>query len=153
MLATYDYWGYYNVCFLGGEIRHPQRNIPRAVLLSIGCVAALYLAMNLSVLGVAPWQQIASGGNSNLSTSVIAVFIARLYGSTAGRWMAVLILWTAFASIFSLLLGYSRVFYAAAMDGNFFCALCAAASALSHSACGSDLAGCGGNAGLLLPLD
>lgn len=120
LLATYDYWGYYNVCFLGGEVRHPQRNIPRAVLLSIGCVAALYLAMNLSVLGVLPWQEILDGRNTNLATSVIAVFIARLYGSTAGRWMAVLILWTAFASIFSLLLGYSRVFYAAAADGNFF---------------------------------
>jgi APA family basic amino acid/polyamine antiporter len=120
LLATYDYWGYYNVCFLGGEVRHPQRNIPRAVLLSIGCIAALYLAMNLSVLGVVPWQEIAGGKSASLSTSVIAVFIARLYGSTAGRWMAVLILWTAFASIFSLLLGYSRVFYAAAADGNFF---------------------------------
>ncbi len=120
LLATYDYWGYYNVCFLGGEIRHPQRNIPRAVLLSIASVAALYLAMNLSVLGVLPWQEIASGRNTNLATSVIAVFIARIYGSAAGRWMALLILWTAFASIFSLLLGYSRVFYAAASDGNFF---------------------------------
>ena len=120
LLATYDYWGYYNACFLGGEVRHPQRNIPRAVLLSIGCVAVLYLAMNLSVLGVLPWQEILNGRNTNLATSVIAVFIARIYGSTAARWMAVLILWTAFASIFSLLLGYSRVFYAAAVDGNFF---------------------------------
>jgi amino acid transporter len=120
LLATYDYWGYYNVCFLGGEIRNPTRNIPRAILLSIACVAGLYLAMNISVLGVIPWQQIVSAKSANLGTSVIAVFIARLYGSTAGRAMAVLILWTAFASIFSLLLGYSRVFYAAAADGNFF---------------------------------
>lgn len=120
LLATYDYWGYYNVCFLGGEVRDPERNIPRAVLLSIGIVAALYLAMNVSVLGVIPWQQIVGSKSAGLSTSVIAVFIARIYGRAAGRWMAALILWTAFASIFSLLLGYSRVFYAAAQDGNFF---------------------------------
>lgn len=120
LLATYDYWGYYNVCFLGGEIRNPTRNIPRAILLSIAIVAALYLAMNISVLGVIPWQQIVGAHRTNLGTSVIAVFIERLYGTGAGRTMAVLILWTAFASIFSLLLGYSRVFYAAAADGNFF---------------------------------
>ncbi len=120
LLATYDYWGYYAVCFLGGEVRTPQRTIPRAVLLSIVLVAVLYLAMNLSVLGVLPWQQIVDARRASLGSSVIAVLMARLYGVAAGRWMAVLIVWTAFASIFSLLLGYSRVLYAAAKDGNFF---------------------------------
>lgn len=120
LLATYDYWGYYNICFLGGEVRHPARNVPRAILLSIVSVAALYLAMNISVLGVIPWQQMVAHTGTDLATSVMAVLIARVYGSVAGRVMALLILWTAFASIFSLLLGYSRVFYAAACDGNFF---------------------------------
>ena len=51
---------------------------------------------------------------------VISVFMQRIYGSWAGRLAAGLIMWTAFASVFSLLLGYSRVPYAAALDGNYF---------------------------------
>ncbi len=123
LLASYDYWGYYAVCFVGGEVRSPQRTIPRAVLLSIVLVAALYLAMNLSVLGVLPWRQIVDMRQGGPGHSVMAVFMERLYGAAAGRWMAALIVWTAFASVFSLLLGYSRVLYAAARDGNFFASL------------------------------
>ena len=56
LIATYDYWGYYNVCFLGGEIKKPGKTIPRAILFSIAAVATLYIAMNVSVLGVIPAQ-------------------------------------------------------------------------------------------------
>jgi basic amino acid/polyamine antiporter, APA family len=119
LLTTYDYWGYYNVCFLGGEIKDPTRNIPRALILSIVAVAALYLLMNISVLGVVPWREFASQGSQERNY-VIAAFMQRIYGNWAGRVIAGLIMWTAFASVFSLLLGYSRVPYAAALDGNYF---------------------------------
>ena len=118
LIATYDYWGYYNVCFLGGEIKDPGRNIPRALLLSIVIVAALYIVMNISVLGVVPWRELISGGGQD--RYVISVFMQRIYGTWAGRLITGLIMWTAFASVFSLLLGYSRVPYAAALDGNYF---------------------------------
>ena len=119
LIATYDYWGYYNVCFLGGEVKDPGRTIPRALIISIVAVAVIYIVMNISVLGVMPWRELthyteAHGG------FVMSVFMERIYGSWAGRAIAVLIIWTAFASIFSLLLGYSRVPYAAALDGNYF---------------------------------
>ena len=43
LIATYDYWGYYNVCFIGGEVKDPGRTIPRALIISIVAVAcALY---------------------------------------------------------------------------------------------------------------
>src|SRR5262249_23469764 len=51
LVATYDYWGYYNVCFLGGEIRQPERNIPRAIVYSIAMIAVVYIVMNISILG------------------------------------------------------------------------------------------------------
>jgi amino acid transporter len=51
---------------------------------------------------------------------VAATLMQRSYGQLAGQVVAVLIMWTAFASVFSLLLGYSRVPYAAARDGNYF---------------------------------
>jgi amino acid transporter len=120
LVATYDYWGYYNVCFLGGEIKDPGRNIPRALLLSIFLVACLYMVMNVSILGVIPWQEMLQAASSDTKFYIVSVFMHRIYGSWAGSLAAVLIMWTAFASVFSLLLGYSRVPYAAAADGNYF---------------------------------
>jgi amino acid transporter len=118
LLATYDYWGYYTVCFLGGEVREPGRTIPRAVLWSIAIVAALYLMMNVSVLGVIPLHELTQTGAAKFA--VVAVLMQRTFGAAAARVMALLVMWTAFASVFSLLLGYSRVPYAAALDGNYF---------------------------------
>jgi amino acid transporter len=119
LIATYDYWGYYNVCFLGGEVKDPGRTIPRALILSIVLVGAIYIVMNISILGVIPWREMLthSGDQSNY---IVSIFMERIYGKWAGLAIAVLIIWTAFASVFSLLLGYSRVPYAAAVDGNYF---------------------------------
>jgi amino acid transporter len=119
LIATYDYWGYYNVCFLGAEIKDPGRTIPRALILSILAVAAIYVVMNISVLGVIPWRELVVP-TSQQDNHVMSVFMQRIYGSWAGRTVTGLIMWTAFASVFSLLLGYSRVPYAAALDGNYF---------------------------------
>jgi len=118
LIATYDYWGYYNVCFIGGEVKDPGRTIPRALIISIVVVAVLYLVMNISVLGVLPWREMAHPGDQD--KYIISVFMQRIYGNWAGRTVSVLIMWTAFASVFSTLLGYSRVPYAAALDGNYF---------------------------------
>jgi APA family basic amino acid/polyamine antiporter len=122
LVAAYDYWGYYNVCFLGDEIKEPGKNIPRALLLSIVAVACLYVVMNISILGVVPWRELVQSGASNSRLYVVSTFMQRAYGSAsgAGAVVSVLIMWTAFASVFSLMLGYSRVPYAAAADGNYF---------------------------------
>jgi amino acid transporter len=124
LIATYDYWGYYNVAFLGGEVRDAARNVPRAILISIVLVAALYLAMNVAVLSVLPWQRLVGAQDIGARRAVIAVFMEAAYGQGAGpalgKVAAGLVMVTAFASVFSLLLGYSRIPYAAARDGNFF---------------------------------
>ena len=118
LIATYDYWGYYNVGFLGGEVAQPERNIPRAILWSIVLVGALYVAMNIGVLGVLPWREL-TGVHAPERAYLISVLMQRIYGVGAARVATVLVMVTAFASVFSLLLGYSRVPYAAAVDGNF----------------------------------
>ena len=123
LIANYDYWGYYNVAFLGGEVRDPEKNIPRALLLSIFLVACLYIVMNISILGVIPWQELVATSKSDMHFFIISVFMQRVYGHWAAYLATGLIMWTAFASVFSLLLGYSRVPYAAAVDGNYFRAL------------------------------
>jgi fructoselysine transporter len=112
--TIYTYWGYYNICHLGGEIRDPEKNIPRGIFISIAGITVLYLAMQTSILGVLPWQQ------AQDSPFIVSAFIEKLYGSGAARFATAMILWIAFASVFSSLLGYSRVPYSAALDGNFF---------------------------------
>jgi amino acid transporter len=124
LLTTYCYWGYYNIAFLGSEVRKPERTIPRAILLSLLFVAGFYVAMNLAVLpamrdlGRDAASHVAAGATVRLQ--LVADIAKSAFGSAAGRLMAALIVWTAFASVFSLLLGYSRVPYAAARDGNYF---------------------------------
>jgi len=112
--TIYSYLGYYNICHLGGEIRNPEKNIPRGIFLSIFGIAALYLLMQTSLLGVLPWHEAAK------SDFIVSAFMERIYGARAAQGVTVMILWVAFASLFSALLGYSRVPYAAACDGNFF---------------------------------
>ncbi|WP_347156832.1 APC family permease [Pontibacter chitinilyticus] len=112
--SVYSYLGYYNVCHLGAEIKNPTKNIPRSMFLSIAGIAVLYLMMNISVVSVIPWQQ------AKDSPFVVSVFIQQLAGNTAATIATCLILWVAFASVFSATLGYSRIPYAAAADGAFF---------------------------------
>jgi fructoselysine transporter len=115
MISTvYSYLGYYNICYLGGELRQPERNIPRGIFISIAGIAVLYLAMQVSILGVVPWQR------AQTSPFLVSTFVETIYGSRAASVATVLVLWIAFASVFSALLGYSRVPYSAALDGNFF---------------------------------
>jgi amino acid transporter len=120
LIATYDYWGAYNVCFIGDELKDPGKTIPRAVLLSIILVAGLYLLMNLSVLGVVDWHEVIAAAKSDNKLYVFSTFMQRIYGPWAANLVTLLIMLTAFASVFSLVLGYSRVPYAAALDGNYF---------------------------------
>lgn len=124
LIATYDYWGYYNITFLGGEVKDAARTVPRAILISIALVAALYLAMNISVLAVLPWQGIVGEHDLGARQAVISSFMEIAYGPrlgpALGKLAAVLVMVTAFASVFSLLLGYSRIPFAAARDGNYF---------------------------------
>ena len=117
--AIYDYGGYNNVCFFGGEVKNPAWTIPRAVLISIAAVAVMYLVMTVTIIGVVPWREAITTGTL-ANKAIVADFIQRLYGSKAATVMTLLILWTTFASIFAVMLGYSRVPYAAAADGRFF---------------------------------
>src|SRR6185436_4942482 len=112
--SVYDYLGYYNICYLGDEVHNPERTIPRVIVISILAIGVIYLVMNACLISVLPMEQ------AMTSKSVVGDYIAVLMGSRAAQWISVLILWTAFASIFSLMLGYSRILYAAARDRNFF---------------------------------
>jgi APA family basic amino acid/polyamine antiporter len=114
LYCLYDYFGYYNVCYLAEEIRNPGRVIPRAILFSIAAVASLYVLMTSAFISVVPWSKLVA------TKFVASDYIRILEGAAAGKVMTALLLWIGFSSVFSLLLGYSRIPYAAATDGNFF---------------------------------
>jgi amino acid transporter len=116
LLVMYNFFGYYSVCYIGEEVRQPARTIPRSILLSVLVVAAIYLAMQGTIISVVPWQEAIK------SKFIGSLFMETLYGRTAGVVVTVLICWTAFASVFALMLSYSRIPYAAARDGFFFSA-------------------------------
>jgi amino acid transporter len=119
VLAMYSYGGYNQVCNIAEEIRDPTRTVPRSILLSIFIVAAIYMAMSTVILGMIPWEEAAA------TRTVASVFIERTFGNPdsgriAGLVMTTLILFVAAASLYATILGYSRIPFAAARDGDFF---------------------------------
>jgi len=121
-IAVYDYLGYYDVCYIGEEVRNPGRVIPRSIVISTAVVALIYFAVNLSIIGVVPWRELVPADVRPGADFVVSIFIERIYGRPFAQAFTLLILWTAFGSVFALLLGYSRIPYAAARDGYFFAA-------------------------------
>jgi basic amino acid/polyamine antiporter, APA family len=114
LIAMYDLLGYYDICYVGGEVRNPARVIPRSIIYSVIGISSIYLLTTLSIISVIPWRE------AMHSKFIAAEFIEKLYGAKAAGLVTALVLWTAFASLFALLLGYSRIPYAAAINGHFF---------------------------------
>ena len=120
-IGVYDYLGYYDICYIGDEVKNPGRTIPRSVIISVIAVAAIYFAINLSIIGVVPWREfVPAEAKKPLSDFVVSVMMERIYGPKVAAVVTVMILWTALGSCFALLLGYSRIPFAAARDGYFF---------------------------------
>jgi hypothetical protein len=108
----YDYWGHYNVCYLGAEIRDPPRDSARDPAVD------RRRRRDTRHEHLDPRCDAVAGGREACFRA--SDFMARIWGPRAAVVVTILMLWTAFASVFSLLLGYSRVPYAAAVDGDYF---------------------------------
>jgi amino acid transporter len=119
LLAMYNYGGYSNVCNIGEELRSPERTLPRSIVLSIVVVVVLYVVMSTVILGMIPWR------DAQQTRTIASLFIARTFSDPAhGRIAAIvmmsLILFVTASSLYSVVLGYSRIPFAAARDGQFF---------------------------------
>ena len=119
-IGIYDYLGYYDVCYIGDEVKGPGRVIPRSILISVVVVGLLYIGINLAIIGVVPWREFVPAETHAGSGFIVSVFMERLFGTRTAALFTAMILWTAFGSVFALLLGYSRVPFAAARGGDFF---------------------------------
>lgn len=119
-VGVYDYLGYYDICYIGDEVRDPGRVIPRSVIISVIAVAIIYIAINFSIIGVVPWRDFVPAGEHPESDFIVSIFMEKIWGTKVASVFTAMVLWTAFGSVFALLLGYSRIPYAAARDGYFF---------------------------------
>src|SRR4029077_4966776 len=119
-IGIYHYLGYYDVCYIGDEVRDPGRVIPRSIMISTAAVALIYIGTNLSIIGVVPWREFVPAASHPESSFVVSIFMQKIYGKGVATFFTLLVLWTAFGSVFALLLGYSRIPFAAAESGYFF---------------------------------
>jgi amino acid transporter len=113
-IAMYDFLGYYQICYLGDEVADPARTLPRSIVISTVAVCLVYFVMNLGIIGALPWREVVH------SNRVASDLIQRTQGAHAAGAVTALIIWTAVASTFAALLGYSRIPFASARAGHFF---------------------------------
>lgn len=113
-IAMYDFLGYYQICYLGDEVADAPRTLPRSILISTVAICLVYFVMNLGIVGVLPWPDVVG------SSRVASDLMLRTQGERAAGVVTALIIWTAVASTFAALLGYSRIPYASARAGHFF---------------------------------
>lgn len=118
--GIYDFLGYYDICYLGDEVKDPGRTIPRSILISLVCVAAIYIGINLSITGSVPWRTFVPEDKHPEAMYVVSAFMERIHGPGIARFFTIMVLWTCVGSCVALLLGYSRIPYAAARAGDFF---------------------------------
>jgi len=115
--ALWAYDGWNNVAPLAGEIRDPQRNLPRAFVGGMLVVAALYLFVNLAYYYALTPREIAS---VPLSSSVATEVLKRFWGPVAVSLTAVALMISSFGSLHASVLANSRIPFAMARDGLFF---------------------------------
>jgi amino acid transporter len=119
-IGVYDYLGYYDICYIGDEVKEPGRTIPRSIIISVIAVALIYIAINFSIIGIISWREFVPHTEKPIAQFIVSAMMEKIYGSKIATGLTLMILWTAFGSCFALLLGYSRIPFAAARDGYFF---------------------------------
>ncbi|MFI1534692.1 APC family permease [Streptomyces anandii] len=118
-IGIYDYLGYNTTAYMAAEVKDPGRVLPRSIIYSILGIMAIYLLLQIGTLGVIDWHRM-THADDIASTSVASAVLEKTWGRAAADIVTVLILITAFASVFTGLLGGSRVPYDAARDRVFF---------------------------------
>jgi len=119
-VGIYDFLGYYDICFVGDEVRDPGKTIPRSIIGSLILVALIYIGINLSINGIISWREFVPHEERPIAAHIASHVMERIHGPSVAKIFTVMILWTTVGSCFALLLGYSRIPFAAARDGTFF---------------------------------
>ena len=115
--ALWAYDGWNNLVMVSGEIREPQRNIPRALISGMCAVAALYVGMALAIQWVLPSADIATAERP------ASLAVQRVMGPLGGMIISAGIGFSMFVTINGQILAGARIPFAAARDGYFFTGL------------------------------
>ena len=120
-ITLYDYTGYAQIALAGEELQRPHRTLPFSIVASVLIVLTIYLFLQVGVLSAIPWQTLfdAHGQPTPQSQFVGSTVVAHAWGPAAAAAVTVLILVTAFASLYGNLAGAARVPFAAARDNAF----------------------------------
>ena len=126
VFISYAYTGWNGASYLAGEMDRPQRQVPRAILIGTGLVAALYLALNTAYALALPAAEIrrivdATGNPRNVAavTEIATIAAGRLYGPRVAGWLSIAIGMTLLASVSAYVLTGPHVAYAMARSGQF----------------------------------
>jgi basic amino acid/polyamine antiporter, APA family len=119
ILVMFNFLGYYQICYLGDEVKQPERVVPFGVIFSILIVTVIDFLISASFTGVVPWREMIQPGTQAYN-AIGSVYMQRVGGHWASTLMTVMVEVTAFAATYAMMLGYSRIPYAAALDGAFF---------------------------------
>src|SRR6266550_4571564 len=112
VLWAYDGWG--DLSFVGGEVRDPERNMPRALILGTLSVIAIYLLVNAAYLYLLPIDQMAR-------SPLVAADAAQLLVGRAGvAFVSLVVMISTFSTLLGSMLTAPRIFFAMADDGLFF---------------------------------
>jgi APA family basic amino acid/polyamine antiporter len=112
VLWAYDGWG--DLSYVGGEVKDPQKNLPKALILGTIAIIAIYLLANLAYLAVLSVEEM------RRSPLVAADVAAKLMGRTGEALVSVLVMVSTFGSLTASLFASPRIFFAMAEDGLFF---------------------------------
>jgi amino acid transporter len=118
ILWAYDGW--INLTPLAEEVRDPGRNLPRAMILGMGTLIALYLGMTLVYHYVLPFSEVAGSSDKGGTRAVAAVFCNHLLGRRGLLAISVLVMCSTFISLNGNALTGPRSYFAMARDGLFF---------------------------------
>src|SRR6202007_2800085 len=119
MLGMFNFLGYYQICYVGDQVKNPEKVVPYGVIVSILIVTVIDFLISVAFTGVVPWREMVQPG-SQAFTAIGSVYMQRIHGHWASALMTVMVEVTAFAATYAMMLGYSRIPYAAALDGAFF---------------------------------
>ena len=115
VLWAYD--GFADVSFATGEIRDPQRTLPRAIIIGTLAIVGIYLAANAAYLYVSPVEGIAA------SPLIAADTMQALFGRVGVAFVSVVVTISTLGALISIMLTAPRIFFAMAADGLFFRAI------------------------------
>jgi basic amino acid/polyamine antiporter, APA family len=110
--AFWAYDGWNNITFIAGEVRRPQRNIPRSLILGLGTVIAIYALINLAYAYVLPIDQMAK-------SQLVAADVAERLFSGGGRWIAAAVMIATFGCNNGIILSSARVYFSMAQQNVF----------------------------------